>query len=45
MSLLTPIHTIYGLLSTISGLGVRYTAPAGPLGALLSQLFPLRKSF
>jgi hypothetical protein len=29
MSRLTPIYTIYSLLSTTSGLGVRHTGPAG----------------
>ena len=29
MSRLTSTYTIYGLLSTTSGLGVRHTGPAG----------------
>jgi len=36
MSRLASIYTISGLLSTISGLGVRHTGLAGLLGALLS---------
>jgi hypothetical protein len=34
MSRLTSTYTIYGLLSTTSGLGMRHTGPAGLLGSL-----------
>src|SRR5271156_4195270 len=38
MSRLTPIYTIYGLLSTTSGLGVRHTDPACQTAGLLGPL-------
>ena len=38
MSSLAPVYTIYGLLSTTSGLVVRHTGPAGQTAGLLGSL-------
>jgi hypothetical protein len=38
MGRLTPIYTIYGLLYTTFGLGVRHTGQAGQMAVLLGAL-------
>jgi hypothetical protein len=46
VSRLTPFYTIYGLLSTTFGLGVRHTGPAAlPNGRTVGITVPLHVSF
>jgi hypothetical protein len=45
MGRLTPIYTIYGLLYTTFGLGVRHTGQAGQMAVLLGALTKIYANF